>query len=132
MEAAAKNWYEKGSRTGPLQPMQYYLPSSHICHSPQEALVAIPNTHKSISKDYVFPTRRLHSRALVKHSEGAWETHNSCATVKTSESIGRSSTTFSSPQMLVPLPPSKTTKSLTQTYREPRKENSCAGSNWCL
>lgn len=74
MMTAGKNWCEKGSRRGPLQPMQYYLPSSPISCSLQETLGAIPNTHKAEhQRGLHIPHEKVKLQssceALVKHSE---------------------------------------------------------------
>lgn len=67
---------------------------------------------QSISKDYTFPKRRPNCRTLVKHSERPGK-----STIHVSQSRVNS-IPLSSPQMLVPLPPTKTTKSLTDRQTE--------------
>lgn len=127
MVTADKNWYGKGSTTGPLQPMQYYLSSSHISCSPQEALVAIPNTHKEEHQQGLhIPHQEVKLQSSCEAQWGALENpqfmcHSEESIPALSESIRRSSTPFSSPQMLAPLPPTKTTKSWHRHAQSPGK-----------
>ena len=129
-----KTWHEEGTKTGPLHPTQYYLPSSHIIRSPQAAWVALPNTHKAEHQQGLCipcDVWRLNCITPIKHSEGDLKTNNSRiseeSTPALSEPIGRSTTTCSSPQTKSTLAftQRQLSTSLTVTQRGQERQQLC-------